>query len=147
MKRATIYWRKKQFLIHSSSRTTDGVWIIWSPCLAVPEASDDSELKQAIRTTLDASRMGVPHPQVWRGLLDPLFALAGVKTWNAFSNGASCMEVEEVGSRVLLIPMKNLGAQEGFQPDVSTQIVLDRESDDLATSVRRLLGYRTTCNC
>ena len=139
MRRVTIYRRKKQFLVHASSRTTNGVWILWDPCLAVPVTSDDRELQRAIRAALDGSRADVPHPRVWKGLLDPLLALAGVKSWSTFSKNASCIEIEEEGSRVILIPTKNLGPDEGFQADASRQIALDSASEELGSAVRRLL--------
>ncbi|HEY8210752.1 MAG TPA: hypothetical protein VIG99_24880 [Myxococcaceae bacterium] len=139
MRRATVYRRKKQFLVHASSRTTDGAWILWPPCLAVPEGSHGQELGQSIRAALDASRMNVPHPQIWKGLLDPLLALAGVKAWSTFSKDASCVEVEDDGSRITLIPTRNLGPDEGFQADHSRQIVPEPGAAALGAAVRELL--------
>ena len=141
MRRATIYRRRKQFLMHASSRTTDGVWILTAPCLAVPEGSDDSEVQRAIRAALDGSQTDVPHPQVWKGLLDPLLRLAGVKAWSTFSKGTSCIEVEEEGTRIVLIPTRNLGPEEGFQVDPTKQITLNSTSAELGASVRHLLTH------
>jgi hypothetical protein len=139
MRRATIYRRKKQFLVHTSSRTTAGVWILSQPCVAISDASDDREFGQAIRLALAGSKTDVPHPQTWKGLLDPLLVLAQVKTWNTFSKQASCVEVEQEDSRIIVIPTKNLGPEEGFQPDSSKQVVLARDSDELGATVRKLL--------
>jgi hypothetical protein len=143
MKRATVYRRKKQILVHASSRTTDGVWILWRPCLALPEASDNRELEQAIRAALDGSKTNVPHPQTWEGLLDPLLTLASVKAWSTFSKGASCVDVEEDGFRIALIPTRNLGPDEGFQPDTSRQIVLEPGTSEMGASIRKLLTETT----
>lgn len=139
MRRATVYRRNKQFLVHASSRTADGVWILWQPCLAIPERSHGQEIGQAIRAALDGSKMNVPPPQTWKGLLDPLLALAGVKAWSTFSKSASCVEVEDDGSRITLIPTRNLGPDKGFQADTSRQIVPEPGSNALGAAVRKLL--------
>ena len=140
MRRATVYLRKKKFLVHASSKTTEGVWILWEPCVLVPEASDDRELGLAIRTALDESRVDVAHPQNWNSLLGPLLVLADVKSWTTFSKSAACVEVEEVADRVCVIPTRNLGSDEGFQADTSIQTVIERSSpEDLGSAVRRSL--------
>lgn len=141
MKRASVYLRKKQCLVHASSKTTDGVWIIWEPCLAVQAADADRDLGDAIQTALDASQTGVPHPRNWKELQKPLLALAGVRSWSTFSKGAACVEVEEEGGRIALIPTRNLGTDEGFQALPSRQISLERgEVEQLGASVKRLLS-------
>jgi hypothetical protein len=64
---ATVYLRKKLFLIHSSSKTTGGVWISFrEPYLSIPDNSDDLALVTGIRNALAGSRVGVPNPQTWK---------------------------------------------------------------------------------
>ena len=107
--------------------------------MAVRESSDDRALQHAIRSALDASRTNIPHLRVWKGILDPLLSLAGVKSWTALSRRATCIEVEEEGPRIVLVPTKNLGQREGFEADISKKIAVDAASDELVATVRRLL--------
>lgn len=48
--------------------------------------------------------------------------LAGVKTVAAFNRAADCVEVEQADREVTLIPMRNLGAKGGFEPDLSRKV-------------------------
>ncbi|HVV52919.1 MAG TPA: hypothetical protein VHO06_24875 [Polyangia bacterium] len=138
VKRATVYLRKNGVFVHSLVQTTDGVWLLWQPCLAVPR-NNENEIELAVRSALDGSRTGVPHPRSWTGLLDPLLAVAAVKTWSAFSKGASCVEVEEHGSLLVVIPMKNLGPRDGFQAETSQQVVIEIGDRRLGAVVLKML--------
>ena len=144
MKRATVYFRKKMYLVSPSSKTTDGVWLLVEPCIAVPEASSNEELERAIRVSLDRSRTDIPHPRIWERRREPLLELAGVKSWSTFSKGASCLDVEDEGYRIVLVPTKNLGSTKGFVDDLSRQIILDGyRSDVLGAAVRQLMMQDT----
>lgn len=141
MKRATLYRRKNQYLVHASSKTTDGVWVLSEPCLALPEACGHRDLGLTIQAALDGSRADVPHPRSWEALLAPLLALADEKTWKSFSMGAACAEVEEEDGRIALIPTRNLGTDEGFLAEPSRRVSLERgEVEQLGASARRLLS-------
>ncbi|HWO26384.1 MAG TPA: hypothetical protein VNO30_46970 [Kofleriaceae bacterium] len=143
MKRAAAYWRQKKYLVLSASRTTDGLWILGKPCFAISDASSDIELERAIWTALEASQIGISHPRNWDELPDPLLDLAGVKKWSAFSKGASCLHIKEEGGRIVLIPTRNLGPAEGFEDDISRQIILESSArETLGASVRRLLTQK-----
>jgi len=73
----------------------------------------------------------------------PLLDLAGAKTWSAFAKGAACLDVEEEGERISLVPTKNLEPKEGFVDDLSRQIVLEGSArETLGASVRRLLTLK-----
>ena len=135
---ATVYRRKQRFLVHSSSRTTDGVWILGPPYLVVAEG-DDHALERAIQSALEGSRADVPHPRTFEGLQDPLLALAGVKNWKAFSKGAECVEVADDGDHIALTPTKNRGPQ-GFEHDVARRVLLARNTTELGVTTRRMLG-------
>jgi len=140
MRRAAVYLRKKQFLIHSYSRTTDGVWMFAMPCMVLNEHCGDADLGIAIRKSLESSHVGVPHPKNWAGVLAPLLAAAEVKSWGTFSKSAHCIEVEEVGDRVSLTPTTNLGVDEGFQPRPSEASDLAGDAPmELGSEARRLL--------
>jgi hypothetical protein len=116
MKLATIYERKGKVYVHSSSRTTAGIWIINAPVLAV-DASDMAGVGSAVRRCLAASREGVPHPQSFERLFDPVLILAGVKSFNTFVKSAKCVEAEARDDASLtLTPTRNEGVDGGFAP-------------------------------
>lgn len=123
MKRATIYLRKGKYLIHASSRTIDGVWIVWQPTFALTEDESAEYLGRKIVAALDGSRSNVPHPSDWKSLSRPLLELGGVKSWATFCKSCVSAEVEEEGGRVAVVPTRNRGPKDGFEPDPSQQIL------------------------
>jgi hypothetical protein len=140
MKMAAVYRRKKNYLVHSWSKTTDGLWILRPPCIALPETSSDTELERAIRAALDASQTGVLPPRDPDKVVKPLLDLAGVTTWSTFAKGTAYLEVKAEGERITLVPTRNLEPKEGFVDDLSRQIVLEGSArETLGASVRRLL--------
>jgi len=116
MKRATLYERKGKVFVHSSSRTTAGVWIINAPVLAI-DVKDLTGIGDAVKKCLAASREGVQHPQSFAKFFDPVLLLAGVKSFNTFVKSAKCVEAEaRDGASLTLIPTSNEGADGGFAP-------------------------------
>jgi hypothetical protein len=116
------------------------VWILTEPVVKLDEGCSDGELGEAARAAMSASRTGVPHPQTWAGLLDPLLRLAGVKTWSTFAKSATCAEIEEEGAKVSVIPTRNLGAKEGFQPVPARAHIVDgHATDSIGACVRQAL--------
>jgi Immunity protein Imm1 len=85
MRQATAYRRMEHLFVHSSSRTTDGVWILSEPCIKLDEECTDGDLGAAVQACLQGSRTGVPHPTSWGHLLDPLLVLAGEKSWGTLA--------------------------------------------------------------
>ena len=144
MRLVIIFRRKQQYVIHADSRTTEGLWTLTPPCIALPEKSSDREIEQAIWTALEGSQTGSPHPRNWNELGNPLLDFVGVRTWSAFVKGASCLHVEEEGGRITLVPTRNLGPKEGFEEDLSRKVVLEGSArETLGASVRRLLTQAT----
>lgn len=131
MKLATVFLRRKVLLIHPSSRTTDGVWIMVAPCAVTPESTSDADLGGMVERALAQSTQNVPHPQQWGGLLKPLLSAAGVKSWRTFAEGAVCVQVQLSCDEVRAIPTENLGAKEGFQPDAKRQVCVPWDGDRL----------------
>lgn len=116
MKVATIYERKGKLYLHSSSKTTAGVWVINAPVLAV-DKEDAGEVGRSIKECLAASGEGVPHPRSFTNLFDPVLDLAGVKSFGTFVKSAKCVGVEmSDGASVMLVPTRNEGFQGGFTP-------------------------------
>lgn len=129
MKSATIYERKGKLYVHSSSKTTAGVWIINTLALTV-DRNDVGGIGRSIKECLEASREGVPHPKSFTNLFDPVLDLADVRSFSTFVKSAKCVEVEMVNDEtVVLIPTRNEGAEDGFTP-LSNKIQADLGSDD-----------------
>lgn len=116
MKAATIYERKDRLYVHSSSKTTAGIWVINPPILAVTK-EDVGNVGRAVRACLVASREGVPHPKSFSNLFDPVLDLAGVKSFGTFAKSAKCVTVETNDDAVVtLIATRNGGVEDGFVP-------------------------------
>lgn len=116
MKAATVYERNGKLYVHSSSKTTAGVWVITSPVLVVGKEST-AEIGRALRECLAASGEGVPHPKSFTNLFDPVLDLAGTKSFGTFVKSAKCVEVETSDDAIVtFIPTRNEGVDDGFVP-------------------------------
>ena len=137
MKRATAYIRSNTFVIHASSRTSDGVWILTEPCIRLPTNCSDEQLGNAVLSALGGPEDGVTPPSQWRGLLDPLLNAAGVKSWKTFAKSASCVEIEQNANSLVLIPTINLGPDEGYQAsEQKTELSLPANGDTIGARLR-----------
>jgi hypothetical protein len=137
MKRATAYKRGQQIIIlHASSRTNVGVWILSAPVL-VAEQNDPVQLGNAILTVLDGSKENIAHPTSWTGRFDVVLKLAGVKTWSVFAKSAKCVQIEFETNRISFLPTRNLGAKDGFEPLPAKVLSSPPESRRLGTELLR----------
>ncbi len=128
MRRALAYRRKGGYVVCALAATTDGVWIVWEPMLAV---SGEAELGQAILAALAGSRQDVAHPTDWKSALRPLLAVGGVTSWATFARAATCIEVEEQDGNITLVPTRNLGVAGGFEEDQARKVFTAREDPRL----------------
>ncbi len=109
MRMAAAYFRCGVVYLHSESITTEGVRIFSPPFVRVDWDDPDvrGKLNKAVASVIDGCREEVPHPTVWN-LADPLYRLAGVKSWGAFvSRGCKGLRIEEESNRILLVPQEN----------------------------------------
>jgi len=119
MRCATVYQRANGLIIHPSSQTTEGVWVAASPCVCIPDSAPDCEVGSAVRRALEASSVGVPHPEEFHAVTEQILRVAGVATWRAFAASTRCVEIEEIAPGLLsLIPTQNLHG--GFVPRKDT---------------------------
>ena len=65
--------------------------------------------------------------------------LAGVKSWSALVKGATLVEVIDDGAQIVIIPMTSLGADDGFQEDITRRTSIDAGTA-LGQPVRELLS-------
>lgn len=142
LRKATAYKRRARLVVHASSRTTDGVWVLDEPCIGLDVHCEDEELGAAARQALASSRDGVPHPSNWSGVLQPLLAAAGVRSWNTFAKSASCIELEDRDGALFLFPTANLGATEGFERQDALKLECTMANDStLGATIRKLFQH------
>jgi hypothetical protein len=134
MRRAAAYKRGEQIFLHASCKTTAEVWIVCGPAL-VADQNDVASLGKAVLDALERSKENVPHPTQWKGIFDPLLRVAGVKSWNAFAKRAKGVEIEFGTNRISLIPTKNLGPKDGFDPLDAKQRSSSPVAKDLGLSL------------
>lgn len=93
-----------------------------------------------VLAALALSRADVKHPDDWRSVLAPLLSAAGVKSWPTFVKGTKSIEVEAAAdSSMKLIPTRNLGATDGFEPVVEKTIAVTADRDALSTAIETAL--------
>jgi hypothetical protein len=100
-------------ILHALSRTTVGAWILSPPVLTTTQDGDE-QIGRLILDALNGSRMGVAHPSHWDGFFDPVLKAASVRSWSAFARSAKCVRIEFTTNRISFVPMRNLGAKDGF---------------------------------
>jgi hypothetical protein len=110
---AIAYKRGEQVLIHASSKTTDGLWILQKPVMRVA-ALDNAGMGRCVAEAMAISREDVAHPASFAGAFDPILEVAGVPSWDTFTEGVLCVGISVENGRMSFVPTKNLGAQQGF---------------------------------
>jgi hypothetical protein len=116
MRAATAYCLGDGWYFHSESRTTSGVWIATCPYLRVDRDAPNSEKGRALIEALNKSQASVEHPSDWTGFFDPMLRLAGQRSWVSFAQDAACLGIEEQDGVIRILPKRNLGPKEGFEP-------------------------------
>lgn len=142
MKAATVYKRANHIYLHASSKTTAGVWIATPPFIRVDSDASPSDLGKSVNDALGGSQTQAPHPTKWSGLQAPLLEQAGVKSWETFMRKAQCLNIEASEDRLKLIPNRNLGATEGFEPmlDKSIDVPLTSSLDQIGMALTEALA-------
>lgn len=143
MKICSVYQRKESLFIQPSCRTDQGVWIVRGEVATLQLGSSDLLLGERLLAALDESRT-VPHPRSWKGLTDPLLAVAGVKSWKTFSRSSRLVSVE-FGQSGKAVPYLNLGHVEGFEPLAENEVAVEDVSSASAwgRAARHALAHAT----
>lgn len=116
MKAATIYECAGRIFMHSSSKTSAGIWVISPPWFAVDQINPD-DVGRLIKQCLIESREGVSHPESSDSIFNPILEMAGIKSWNTFSKLARCVGVETIDDQVVLFESTlNEGVGGGYSP-------------------------------
>ncbi|MFC0005791.1 hypothetical protein [Micromonospora siamensis] len=134
--------RRGRHVVHSSSLTVDGLWIANGVFELLDDSPGDKELGAAVRRMLDASRDGVPTPDLRGGpsLFAPVLDALGLRSWATYAKGAVHVDVEQDGEDVLVSPTRN-GGREGFVGLTEQSVRLAAPDDEeLGVALRAALG-------
>jgi hypothetical protein len=114
-KSVSIYERAGTVYVIASHKTQAGFWVDDDEVtpLVAPQPAD---LGNAVQAALARSREGVPNPPPSADLSVPLLAAAGVASWNTFAKAAKHVDVLLNGNTIKVMPYKNLGGKDGFDP-------------------------------
>jgi hypothetical protein len=118
------------------SYTTGGPWVEGYPLMVLPGDAVAAEIGAAVRFALERSAAGPPGS---RSPARPLvLRAAGARGEGQFMRGAEAVDVQREGHRVRVTPMRNLGADAGFDYRSDAEVVLDAPDDEtLGAAVRR----------
>jgi hypothetical protein len=114
-RRITVYERREELFLFSSSRTIAEIWRKSSETDKLAVDTDPAILGQVIRRKLALSRRDVPHDNSTSSEKDFL-SLARCRSWREFNMGAHCIHISEEDGRLTIEPQRNLGPAEGFEP-------------------------------
>lgn len=135
---AGVDLRKGQLIPHSSSLTRDGFWVANGVFEILSQEVDDLALGEAVRRMLDASRQGVPTPDLRRGPspFAPVLAAVGLRSFAGYARGARHVGVEQHGDRIVVTPSRNGGTKEGFVGRADEAVALQApDSEELGRTV------------
>ena len=141
-KTAGIYKRKDALYIRASVRTEDDLWLEDGPCTKLATTAPAPEVGEAVLEALSRSGRVVPHPTEWKSVDEdnPILEAAGIKRWNTFRKGASCLSIA-LRKDLSLTPTVNEGGQ-GFAhlPDQAIRLPATATALEVGEAVQRALG-------
>jgi hypothetical protein len=106
---ATIYRRSESFFVASSDQTTVGLWV-HSGSVERVDGVNPAAIGSALMRQLDCSRLRVRHPRQdgWtaqrRKSLDPIIALAKLRSWRSFIRDATLASIDRDGDVYRITP-------------------------------------------
>lgn len=118
---ASVYFFQGRALVYALGRTVEGAWIPSGSIEAFP-MEPMIGAASALLKALEASRQGLPQPEDWATVMEPLLEASGARKWPDFLKEARCMGVEQRGDVLSVVPTKNLGEEGGFEPLVSEAV-------------------------
>ncbi len=122
---ASVYFFKERALVHALGRTVKGAWIPSGPIQTVP-AEPLIGVESALQAALAESKVGMPHPEDWTPVMEPLLTASGAAKWPDFLKAAVCLGVEQRGEVLSVVPTRNLDEEGGFEPLLTEAVRHDR---------------------
>ncbi|HJW32785.1 MAG TPA: hypothetical protein VJ505_05390 [Holophagaceae bacterium] len=122
---ASVYFFQGRALVHALGRTVKGAWIPTGPIQSLP-SEPPAAVASALLAALADSRQGLPQPEDWAAVMEPLLEASGAAKWPDFLKGAACLGVEQRDTVLSVVPTRNLGEEGGFEPLLTEAIRPDR---------------------
>lgn len=143
---AGVDLRRGRLITWSSSMTTDGIAVANGTFEILPEEAPDGELGEAVGRMLDASREGIPTPDLrTTSPFAPVLAALGLRYYSAYARGTLTVNVERDDGRVTVVPTRNGGSRHGFEGLTDQRLVAsDPGPEELGAAVRAGLARCTT---
>lgn len=137
---AVAYRVWEKLIVGSLARTSMGVDLEVDPRSSTM-TTPDADVALALGEALAGSGEVVPHPtqDQWKGKFLPFFQAAGVRSLKAFMADATNVEIKRSDGQLELMPYRNLGPKDGFEPISSDKVVLPAEDLIGAVTVLRAL--------
>jgi len=130
MKACHIYFKGPRACIETYCSTTEGHGIFMEPFFNVA-ANDVNELAAAVKSSIEASRKGVPVPQDFRSLVVNSLKFFKERSYKKFVSNAILREVDDDGDTIKIIPCDP--AEKGsFTPREDKAIPCSRDWVDVA---------------
>lgn len=136
---AVVYFVNSKIIVASLVRTTAGVGLEVDPVLSSPQAD---ELIPSVLRALEKSAIVVEHPaqNEWNGFFKPFLNAASVRSYKAFMADAKQVSIELIGDQLKIVPERNRGATEGFEPVPDDAILIPvANANEAASALVRLL--------
>lgn len=141
---AMVYSRRGGGFISPESRTVDGFWIATPPFERLDLECEDHERGETVLRALKASRQDVATPPRSAQLLEPMFELAGVRSFSSFMKEAKAVRLKSDGLLVTATSMRNGGARAGFQFLQDEVDTVPAEPGEVGALLRRALEAADT---
>jgi hypothetical protein len=135
---AHVDLRRGEYIVWSSSRTVNGMWVMNGRFRRLPKDTGASELGAAVEWALSGSTEGVPQPPLRDAPspFQPVLDALGVPSYAKYMAGTRSTTVERDGRGLAVTPHRNAGARGGFVPMADEALHLDEpDTETLGTSV------------
>lgn len=130
MKYAAVYKIKNKLIFCSDAETTDGVSISIPPYIEVESDAPSEDIAAAIRTVLESSQRGVPHPKQ--------------NEWGKISKkhlkSLNC-SIQKDGNVLTFCPTINAGPTEGYKfiPEMNKSVAANAPPEKVVTALKEAL--------
>lgn len=119
-KRAEVDLRLGEYLVSTSSKTTDGFWVAEDLPTRLPQESSPPQLGEAVRAALNESRDGIQGPGIEGKPEQPLLDMLGLPDYATYAKGTRSVGIHatpsENGETIIVTPTRNEGPRRGFTP-------------------------------
>jgi hypothetical protein len=142
---ALAYHLGHRILVHSQSRTPEGLWIATAPFIRLEGTPDPEELGRAVLGALDASVMDHPTPADPKEVTAALVKGAGVRSYAALQRAAALCGITRNTGGCRIVPHHNGGTSgdgRGFHelPEVGEELKADVPAAELGVVVVAAFG-------